>query len=499
MRRVALPIIRHDELVAQVREALQFAHRGLERLDDNAAYWVDDADPFVSLKDKVVIEAALLVTVAARLPAADDLGADLRTVAADVRRLLLTPAHRALLMRYPHTAVAIGIGYLAQAATGARDPAWEEPIRAAFATGLVDGIERLPYRALEVRWLERRLSGSSTDDAGLVSCALAARPVHPIYMSAAETYALTHAVMYLTDFGDRDLPPGLAVAPLLDATGASLVWHLFTANFDLLGELVLLEASTGRGLSVPGRMALGLLLERKEEWGFLPSPGFDPLEYQGLEATAARSYAFRHTYHTNFVWGILCAVLAVVGALEQPTRRPQVVSPGEHREVAATCADVVKRAARSGWWEPDSIAESDEPPMASLARLRALAAERVGGVVVDRVERAAKAAGLGTPAWRSILCDALLTLAARRYDLSLLAWLIEGQSARPGPMTSTEVEALRFLARQQLPSGAIGSWFADPRNERADAARDINAAMVEALARAERRATRGAGRAAGAA
>jgi hypothetical protein len=91
-------------------------------------------------------------------------------------------------------------------------------------------------------------------------------------------------------------------------------------------------------------------------------------------------------------------------------------------------------------------------------------------------------------AWQStevalVLNDALIIQAARDYQLPVLISALLDRADSHLPLSATVLEALAFLTRQQLPSGAIGAHFVVPDNCQSAAAVEITQSMATCIAR----------------
>jgi hypothetical protein len=298
-------------LTARLKEVLKFAQINVADIDRHAPFWPEESRGIVTQADKVVVETALLSLLASR---ARDGGAPLDDEIASLIALLgplaRSESNQVRLLRFPQTAASIGIAHICLSGLGSRDDVFDALIRQAFSSGHVEAIERLPYRAMDLAWLRgiHDVTGASgaerfLPDSILTSCA------HPLHMAEMDAYAVTHALMYLTDFGACAVPAGVCLDKVSGQVDACLAWHIFTGNMDLLGELLVSAALLRVAWSPYVRLAVRMLLSVWDEFGFLPSAAFDAGRYRTLAGDAARAYAFLHVYHTTYVAGILCQVL----------------------------------------------------------------------------------------------------------------------------------------------------------------------------------------------
>jgi len=87
-----------------------------------------------------------------------------------------------------------------------------------------------------------------------------------------------------------------------------LAWHIVSEDFDLLVEYLMCAECVGLGMSPHARFARHLIQRTWTDMQFLPGPTFDPKSYREKAGAAADAYAVEHMYHTNFLWGMCCAV-----------------------------------------------------------------------------------------------------------------------------------------------------------------------------------------------
>jgi hypothetical protein len=443
-----------DELVRRVAMVLETARAHLERLDDYAAYWADEADPFVTLADKLTIEAAILALVASRNAAAgDSIAAAAGALAEALEPRVRSPRNRALLLRFPHTATSLGIGHVVLTALGNEDPFFDRLLRTAVESGHADAIERLPYRAMEQRWLTGLLDAAQPRFDDLLRASIASRGPHPIHMLASDVYAVTHVPMFVTDFGALKPPRVAALERLGPVLDASLAWTLFTDNFDLMAELVLARLLLRLPWSRAQALAWYVLDRAWVETGALTSPGFDLSELGRLSEAERRARIAQNSYHTTFVAGMLCSALL-------RTAVPATITPVETSPTATTelAAQAEAAAAKAGLvvGRHRSVEIGVGPKAALVAAAQTLAERHELGTAW---ELALDSAAFDDRDGPSVLGDGLLTVAARHYDLVLLGTALCLVTSYGLPLTTTVTEATRFLMRQQMPSGAIGGWF----------------------------------------
>lgn len=497
------PDLTRDELLSRLQNALVFARKTIERLGRSIAHGGEsDEGPRVQLIDKTIVETSLLAYLSSRIEdAPEEIRSAVDALARRLSPLVRSERSRVFLMRFPHTAATIASAHVYLSRLGERDESFDALWSRAFASGHVEAVERLPYRSMDVRWL-RGLSRTAPPPGfeDLLPHSTIASGAHPIYMTREDAYAVTHALMYATDFGLRRLPAPLdrdRTAAMIDA---GLAWNIMSEDLDLLGELLLGAAVLRRPWSPYARFAWCMFATTWDEFGFLPGPNFDAQEYSSLEGDEASDYAFEHLYHTNYVGGILCAVL-----LRHPESGGDTTAWTASTHLPPDLLGRCERAVASavGFCEGQGFRPSSSPnqgesragatpgsPDGDLGKAVARALECPGfcGSPEARWAQVLEHAPLDKDELALVLSDATLIQAARSYDLALLArGLSDAAYLTSSTPSATCVEAAAFVVHQQLPSGAIGAHFTVEENVRSPNAAVVTISLAASLYAAARR------------
>lgn len=444
------PGLTHGRLLARLLAALAAARGWLRRLDQFRASQDARPDPesvedeLLGPTDKFVVETAQLVLLASRVPGlSDEVRAAVQALAGELDVVVRSGRARLILARVPHTALSgLGAAHIFLSRAGVPDRAFDAVVRSAVADGYVDTFERIPVRAIERRWVQSLLDGRPAavpDD--LIQHSILVSRAHPIYMSIADAYVLTHAVWYVSDFGASSAPSILNARGVAALVDAAMAWRLVEDDYDLLCEL-LMDASVLRSPWSPyARLAWHLLERAWDEMGYLPGASFDESVHAALEGDAADAYAFWHCYHTSHVAGMLCALLL---------RHPES-GPGNAWEPPG-CRDPAVAAER----ERADGSLRPYTPVAS-ARLSALGSRPALEAAQCRAwVRALADTPLANQELLMVLLDASLIRDARRYRLECLADGLADVMRLGIPASPTTIEAASFLARQHLVATASG-------------------------------------------
>ncbi|HEY9416643.1 MAG TPA: hypothetical protein VIQ30_17945, partial [Pseudonocardia sp.] len=318
--------IAHDGLL----QALNLAERGLQRLHEHGKHWESSDDPYGSVSEKIIVETSLLAMLAARVADdGDQIHDSVTRVAELLQPLARTPAKAALIVKHPHTALPFGITHVALEKIGFPDPRFSSILRAAFESGHVHHVERLPYRRLEVAWLLALWDDAVVDSSQHRDGSIIYGRPHPIHMSVGDVYALTHTLFYATDFGRHEVPAAVDVEAVSQCLDACLSWQLFEENVDTVGELLMSSLLLPLPASPVVLTCWNAINALREEFGFLPGPSFDARRYGELTGAERDAYAFQHNYHTMYVGGLLSAMVLRRGTQVRVEPRGRAAGPGD--------------------------------------------------------------------------------------------------------------------------------------------------------------------------
>lgn len=475
-------------LIAFLLSALDSARSGIKCLDTHNAIWREEIDPVATLADKVVVETMLFVMLARRIRELPDaVYISLNGICSACNAWVRNSKNTMLLTRHPHTAVTLGIGHAALTQSGYIDDGFDSLVRRAFSSGRIHAIERLPYRAMEVQWLKSQLfQQPPLGFPELLPASILVAPAHPVYMAEADCYALTHALMYLTDFGRIGLPPSVSPIRLRRLLDSALAWNILGENLDLLGELLMAHAFIGETGSPYARFAWHMLAATWTQFGFLPCPSLDPKQFGALTGDEALAYAFKHTYHTTYVGGILCALL-----LDPPQTGTIIddspIEPLDFLSLAAKLDKAVGRAQRFAGDEPAGESGRTACDALALVTLRMAECQTLNNAESRQWTKVLSDAPVSRDELALILSDGLLIHAAKEYELGVLSRILTDRSCSNLAISTTFLEAAEFLADQQLPDGAIGAHFETSEHNAAALSVELTKAMALALVSVSKR------------
>ncbi|MFF9345833.1 DUF6895 family protein [Streptomyces sp. NPDC014734] len=154
---------------------------------------------------------------------------------------------------------------------------------------------------------------------------VAATGADVLQLTVDETYALTHVLLYATDFGRHGRLPcrSDAVSEVRETVRVLLGVHLARSSLDLLAELLLCDEALddgrgdGQARSKPWRRAgWNALAAAQRADGAVPGPVHRPGILAGLTGDKARAYLFGTCYHTTLA-------SALAAAARKPDAAPQ--------------------------------------------------------------------------------------------------------------------------------------------------------------------------------
>lgn len=220
-----------------------------------------------------------------------------------------------LARRMPSYGYAILLPYIALRSTGYRSSFNEESIKLSWSRGFLFSVELVPHRVLDREhflW-KAGLRSSEPDWLKLYAETVLAVTPDPLHIDKEATYAITHTLFYLSDWGRR-LPPfqeaeAARVTSILDCL---IVHYWRLSHWDLLGELLANRVSMRARESRLEAGAAAAFLKAWRPEGCIPGEGF---EIEGLgkaPPSEKESIIFRECYHSTLVGVLYC-----VSALQQ--------------------------------------------------------------------------------------------------------------------------------------------------------------------------------------
>lgn len=180
-------------------------------------------------------------------------------------------------------------------------------VQRSLLTGVIDALDVVPYRALEIEHLlvrarfvprPRRRFGNALREA----FSRLDKPL-PLF-TVQDMYALTHIVFYICDDGKRDagVVAPWEVARLRRLVDISTGLALIDDDPDLIAEMILAHAFLGPADSWLVSTGFSRVLARRAAGGAIPAGG------------ASGDNEFLGCYHPTLMWAYACTVLSASGA-----------------------------------------------------------------------------------------------------------------------------------------------------------------------------------------
>jgi len=311
------------DLTSRLRTALEVAARAVAVL--GAAGYQDPDDPSLDVSgEKVVAETAMLLHAASHLLVEPGIRERVRTVA----ELLVGPArsdavlaHAAL---HPSLAEGLAVPHVLLTRLGHPDPEVDSFFRSCIASTGARGHELPAYGALEKLWL-RDLWGTPAA-AGewrrVLRGSVLRAPLDLIGGQREDSYAFTHTLMYMSDFGAKKRRLPRPLSRVIDDARALLAVCLERSDYDLVGEILMAWPFFGMRWCASASFVFRLLMAVEDEAGLLPGGTTNADRLHTLTGERRRLYALATAYHTAYVMGILCAA-----SLRPRRRAPSPIHP----------------------------------------------------------------------------------------------------------------------------------------------------------------------------
>lgn len=453
------------ELRRRLIEALAYAAHEIGRLEVLVGHNAEPESGFLRNRDKAAAEALLLAYLALR--AGDD-DAELRAAATrlvDVaEQQIATPRNEAILRRFPQTVATLGVGYVLLDALGRGRPSVRAILQRAVAGGFAVFSERAPFRIMDTRWTFSQVAlGGLGMPEDLLPFSIANGEPHPIYTMNEDEYALTHAIYYLTDFGNRPFP----LPRLARTVDAFILVNAVRGDLDLLVEFLLARIVLRLPESPASSFGWHLVRAAWDTPAGLTGPEYSAGHHATLGGAQAEAYDFAENYHTRFVGGMACAVALTTPPAEEQspthaTTSDAATSDAITSDATERCGTAVQHI-RATTTADDHAAATDvapEPP-APAALLEPIAAKllTLRGEPVEPPPAwlaTAMTCDLDRDQLAAILLDMLLVTACRNYALVHLADTLATAAPHPALRSPTFEVALNFLLNQQLDDGSYG-------------------------------------------
>jgi len=318
------------DLLRRLCRALEVADRAVRLLAADG--YCDPEHPAESIRgEKVVVEAGILLLASA--PASlrhPEVKERLERVAATLIPHARGERVQARICLEPALALDHAAAHVCLSRVGFPDPRVDRLLQASLRAEAAGSRERSPHRQLEQEWLQR-VWGPGVSyvqrDPNLPRQSALARSIDLVPPNTDDVYAFTHALIYLTDLGERRARLPRRKALIAAEAEALLAACLDAPDYDLAGEILLTWPLLGRRWSPTAALGFGILAAVEDRARVLPGPGIALGRLQAFQGEKRTRYAVASSYHTAFVMGLLCAVAL------RPGRRPPDAAAGGYGDI----------------------------------------------------------------------------------------------------------------------------------------------------------------------
>jgi len=274
-------------------------------------------------REKFICETALLV-YAASSPAMESRGLQqaLREVVDAIVPFARSDELLTMMRLRPGAAIELCVAHVCLARVGNPDPRFQSELESIMDASVARMLERVPWKDIESAWLGS-IGGPSLDldveDTMLRTTVT--KGLDALTALREETYAFTHGLIYLTDFGQQPRPLSRSTDELTADADVAMARALDDDDFDLAAEVLLTWPDLRAPRTPTAVFGLSVLARLEDELGFLPSLTLRQEQYAGLTEPDRRRYVVSEGYHTAYVMGLLSAALLL------PDCSPTTIQP----------------------------------------------------------------------------------------------------------------------------------------------------------------------------
>jgi hypothetical protein len=213
-------------------------------------------------------------------------------------------------LRYPAVCLQLATPHILLDILGRGDSQFDDLLAHAEAARASRGHEVVPYRELEILWLRslwrREIPGRELEE--IARKTALGNPIDLLNGSREDAYAHTHAIMYYTDFGNRQKPLPRLAEEFLGESAAVLARALIIEDYDLAAEALMAWPLTSFVWSSAAAFGFRVIASLEDKIGFLPAGPLASKRLLELAGDEKTRYALASSYHTAYVMGMLCAL-----------------------------------------------------------------------------------------------------------------------------------------------------------------------------------------------
>lgn len=287
---------------------LDFAQKSLEHLVVEGNSAPEDAPWFVR-PEKIIAETAYLMVFAHTYCKFKKVSDKLITLAGVLKPLARSEAMLLNIALKPTLAFDYAHAHICLSYLGHKDEIFDHMLQKALDSQAAQGLERTPYRMLELEWLKSIWTGklNRSELKKWIGNSCLNNPPDIFNENQDSVYALTHAIMY-TCFVESKIDDKNKQT-LTDQLEVLIARYMDLHDYDIAGELLMAWQLFGLPFSPSVQFSLDCILKIDKKVGFLPAPGLDLAMIEGKEIQHRRTYIYSINYHTVLVMGLLSAVM----------------------------------------------------------------------------------------------------------------------------------------------------------------------------------------------
>lgn len=291
------------DLETRLTRALDFA--ALVVADFAHTGYVDPVKPQLGFgPEKVVAEAAMLAYAAAGAGIGPRIQERVDALAATLAPLARSHVARADAALNPARAFRRAVPHVLLTVLGYPDARFDELIATRCARVLTLAADQPPTVLAERDWITRIWNRPFPQ--AQAAGDILERPFDLALDSRDDVYGLTHHLFYLTDFG-RAARVNVDRTQLFADADSLVARYLAREDYDLTAELLMAWPQLHEPWSTTATFAFRVLADAEDAIGVLPCGNIDERRLAVLSGVERTRYARATSYHTAFVWGILCA------------------------------------------------------------------------------------------------------------------------------------------------------------------------------------------------
>ena len=298
-----------QRLLKQLNLALRIARRTIQFLGAKGFTGADSREGNFAA-EKPLAEAAMLLNAAKEERSDPGVKEVFDGLLRDLMLYARSKQMRWDVSRYPSVCLQLATPHILLGILGYGDSQFDGLLEQAAAACASRGHELVPYRELEVIWLQSLWRTQSPGrELEETACKTAlGNPIDLLNGTRDDAYAHTHALMYYTDFGNWQKPFPRPAEEFLGESAVVLARALIVEDYDLAAEALMAWPLTSSAWSPAAAFGFRVLASLEDKVGFLPAGPSASKRILELEGEERTKYALASSYHTAFVMGMLCAL-----------------------------------------------------------------------------------------------------------------------------------------------------------------------------------------------